>query len=101
MHFEDLWTQAEEVLSSELNESLDDIVQRIVFKLNAMNSLLKQDKPAEEMNKIKQHVMGEILLDLTHISAKENINVYQALQIALHYKKIGNLQGSEIIPQQL
>lgn len=90
MHFEDLWNDSEETFKEDLNDSLRDIIQNLLFKINTLNSLTSQSfKTSEEMQKIKMHLMGEILLDLSHISAKENINVYQAMKTALHYKKIG------------
>lgn len=90
MHFEDLWTDAEESFKEDLSDSLNDIIQRILIKFNTLNSLMNSSsKNHEELQKIKIHLMGEILLDFSHISSKENINVYQAMQTALYYKKIG------------
>lgn len=92
MHFENLWSDAENSFQQELSDSAEEILQRIIVKLNILSSLDKKELSSkEEVGKTKEHLIGEILLDFTHLSAKENINVYKALQDSLHYRKMSLL----------
>lgn len=89
MHFEDLWEKCEyfhKEFSSQ--DQTASILQELDLKINLYNLLDNKQIPEEEKNKIKNRTFGEILLTLTNLSLKDNINVYSALYTALQYREI-------------
>lgn len=88
LHFEELWEKCEE-----MHEGLDgsNIMDELSMKINLYKMLdSKPEIPAEDLQKAKSRALGEILLTLTHLSLKENINVFEALSIARQYRSIEN-----------
>jgi hypothetical protein len=88
-HFENLWEEAEKNFSASLDDP-EAIITKIILRVNLYKNLVIQQKniSKEDLDKIKSHIMGEILLALAHLSLKENINVFQSLQTALHFSDI-------------
>ena len=89
MHFEELWNKCEE-LHQEIvkHESAVAILNELELKIGLYKALDQKDIPTQEREKIKSRTMGEILLTLTKLSMKDNINVYEALNIAMQYRSI-------------
>lgn len=89
VHFEDLWNQCEE-LQAELakQETVPDIIDELMLKINLYKALDHKEIPAEERQQANMRTMGEILLTLSKLSLKDNVNVYEALSIALQYRSI-------------
>lgn len=87
-HFEDLWEQCEKIHSEFLNDtSVDSIIDELYLKINIYKVLSsKKEISGEDMEKIKSRTFGEILLTLTNLSLKDNINVYAALLSALQFR---------------
>jgi hypothetical protein len=89
IHFEDLWEKCEKFHSEFSNyENADQIIDELILKLNLYKAVRLQELPPEEKNKICSHTLGEVMLTLTNVSLRDNINVYQALNTALQYKSI-------------
>lgn len=89
-HFEDLWCEAEK-LSKELNPlaSTASILDEIMLKINLYKSLDDNSNiSAEEKQKTKEFILGEILLSFTNLSYTDDINVFKSLQMAIKYKSI-------------
>lgn len=93
MHFENLWEQAENNFVNN-NSSVEEVLNNIILRVNLYQSFFQKikDAPTEEASKIKSHLMGEILITLTHLSYKENIDVFQALKMSLDFANIDLLQ---------
>ena len=89
-HFETLWEQCEQHHQiSKDNTSVLMLINELVMKLNLYNALEQRTElPNEEQHASKSRIMGEILMALTHLSLKDNINVFDALNIALQYRSI-------------
>lgn len=90
MHFEELWEKCEN-LHQEVNAeaSLPVILEELLMKVNLYKAIdAKPEIPEEERQKAKSRAMGEILLTLTHMSLKDNINVFEALGVALQYRSV-------------
>ncbi len=89
IHFEELWEKCENFYKdSNLITDAKNLMEELTLKINlykAMDSK-KDEIPEEEQQKAKSRLLGEILLTLTGLSFKENINVYEALSIALQYR---------------
>lgn len=87
-HFEDLWEQSEKIHSEFLNDTpLESIIDELYLKINIYKMLgSKKELSGEDMEKIKSRTFGEILLTLTHLSLKDNVNVYTALLSALQFR---------------
>lgn len=99
-HFEELWEKCEN-LHKEMGvaEAVPTIMDELAMKINLYKLLDgKTDLPPEEREKVKSRTMGEILLTLTHLSLKDNINVFEALNIARQYREAEN---SLQIPKEL
>ncbi len=89
LHFEDLWEKCESFhkeFSSQ--DQLESIIQELELKTSLYSMLSNKALPEEEKNKIKIRTFGEMLLTLTNLSLKDNINVYEALSMALQYREI-------------
>ena len=79
-HFEQIWEKAEEATKQYYSESLNIIIGKIKSQLDTL--LLTTDQNE------KIDLLGKILLDITFISNKLNINVYFALKNELDNLKI-------------
>lgn len=93
MHFEHLWEQAENTFQMK-TFSLEEVINNLLLKINLYHSFVEKmnnDVSDEEVSKIKTHLMGEILLTLTQLSYKENINVFQALKMSLDFNNVNLL----------
>lgn len=89
-HFETLWEDSEKYYKeSSDNTPVDAILTELILKINLYKSIDENDKfPEDQKKKVKLHTFGEILMTLTQLSLKDNINSYAALAAALQYKKI-------------
>ena len=88
VHYEDLWVKCEEY-HKELSKDSDisDIINEITMKFKLYETVSKIES-SEEKEEAKFRLMGEILLSLTALSMKDNIDVYDALQKTLMYNNI-------------
>lgn len=90
IHFEELWEKCENFHKEvEFDEDISPIISEIVMKLKLYEAVeQKIDDSVEDKEKAKSRILGEILLTLTSLSLRDNINVYEALQIALMHHSI-------------
>ena len=89
-HFEELWTECENVYLAPSNcGALSGLLEELVLKVNLYRAIdQKIELPPSELQNMKSRTMGEILLTLTGISAKDNINVFEALSVAQQFHSI-------------
>lgn len=87
LHFEELWESCEKShQETSKNDNISSIVDELMMKLNLYKLIDKKTEISkEDQQKIKSRTVGEILLTLTNLSLKDNINVFEALNIALQY----------------
>jgi hypothetical protein len=83
--FSELWEKCEGLHKE---ESTSVITDELLMKVKLYKAFEDKEIPHDELQKVKSRTMGEILLTLTNLSVKDNINVYEALSIAMQYKKI-------------
>jgi len=84
LHFEELWTNSENYHKDGESLSVSNLLDELVLKLNFYKTIdEKQELLDDDKRKIKSHTFGEILFTLTALSLKENINTYEALNVAL------------------
>jgi hypothetical protein len=90
LHFEALWEKAEQLHQSSINGETDaSIAEELTFKIDLYRDIAKKEGiPEEEMHALQSRLMGEILLTLTKLSLKDNVDVYQALSVAMQYRSI-------------
>lgn len=90
LHFEELWEKSEKFHQEDGNEKkTSELIDELVMKLNLYKAIdSREEIPESERQNIKSRTLGEILLTLTNLSLKDNINVYEALSIALQYRSI-------------
>jgi hypothetical protein len=90
LHFEELWEKCENFhQESEDKSSPTMILEELMMKVGLYKAIAAQTEiPAEEAAKIKTRTLGEILLTLTNLSLKDNINTYEALNSALQYRSV-------------
>ena len=86
--FEELWNKSEEFQKNVFKDTTtQNIIEELILKLNLYKAIdLKMEIPEEERQKVKSRTLGEILLTLTCLSLKDNINVYESLSVALQYR---------------
>ena len=90
LHFEELWDKCE-AFQKEASAPMDvaSIVSELQMKVSLYKAIdLRTELPEEERTKLKARTMGEILLVITSISVKDNINVFECLTEALQYRSI-------------
>jgi len=94
IHYEELWEKCEG-LQKEAGQhiAVQQMMDELLIKINLYKAVdSKVDIiPIEEANKIKSRLLGEILLVITGLSVKDNINVYEALYSAFQYRYLENL----------
>jgi hypothetical protein len=85
IHFEELWEKSEQFYQSNYSDDNSvEILNSISMKINLLQILLQKDNLSkDDMEKAKSQLFGEILLSLTALSSKENIDVFNALQQSL------------------
>ena len=95
MSFSELWEEAETVMQDEVSvSSSEELVKEAEGKLRIYNLINRNSSmPEEDQRRLKSHTFGKIMLVLTQLSAKDNINVYAALKTALDETKIGLLES--------
>jgi len=83
-HFETLWEEGEKLHE---NDSASTVLDELSMKINLYKMIdSKIEIPDLERQNIKSRTMGEILLTLTQLSLKDNINVFEALNVAIQYR---------------
>ena len=90
MHFEELWEKCENLhKDANLGSSVQSVIEELIMKLNLYKVIAEKREISEtEYQNIKSRTLGEILLTLTNLSLKENINVFEALGVALQYRNV-------------
>lgn len=90
-HFEDLWEEGEQLYVQE-SSSISSILDELSMKIELYRLIDERvEIPAEDRIKIKSRTMGEILSTLTHLSLKDNINVFDALKTSNQFRSAENL----------
>ena len=89
-HFEELWVKCEDFQKdAAAGTTVQSIIEEMSMKINLYKAIdSKEEIPEEDRKKVKSRILGEILLTLTGLSLKDNINVYEALIIALQYRSV-------------
>lgn len=92
IHFEELWEKCENFHKDHSDkESVSSLIDEIMMKLNLYKVIdVREDVSMEDRQKVKSRAFGEILLTMTCLSLKENINVFEALSIAQQYRSLDN-----------
>ena len=87
LHFESLWEKCEKLhQEADEGDNSQEIIDKLIMKLTMYNKMVeKTDQIPQE---IKYRLLGEILLDLTNLSLKEDINVYEALNNSFQHRSI-------------
>lgn len=88
IHFEELWEKCEN-LHKQINGDtpISSIMDELAMKINLYKVIDSKDEvPSEEKKKAKSRILGEILLSLTHLSLKDDINVFEVLNFAHQYR---------------
>ena len=90
-HFEEVWEACEQFAASQTGFSdsgPETLIREISLKVGIYQSCLNQPElKKEEFEKIKSHLLGEILFSMAALSMKENINTFSGLLDTLQYKK--------------
>ena len=90
-HFEEIWVNCENFHkeSGVLSNDVQNLLEELILKINLYKTMdAKGEIPVEDQQKVKSRLMGEILLTLTGLSFKDDINVYDSLNIALQYRSL-------------
>lgn len=90
-HFEELWEKCEQLhqAAGGMDTPIESITEELLMKINLYKAIdAKTELSEEDRQKAKSRTLGEILLTLTHMSLKDNINVFESLGIALQYRSI-------------
>ncbi len=98
IHFEELWENCEN-LHKDLGkgDTVASVIDELAMKINLYKLLDgKTEITEEERQKIKSRTLGEILLTLTNLSLKDNINVFESLSIAYQIRNKDTLIPKEL-----
>jgi len=77
LSFEELWNECEKLHSN--NVDLNSVLDELILKVNLYKFIDEKEILNEEKQKAKAHIIGELLLSLSKISVKDNINIYESL----------------------
>ena len=90
VHFEILWEQCENFQKDgTANSTIQQVIDELGMKINLYKAIdTKTEIPDVDRQKVKSRLLGEILLTITAMSLKDNINVYEALNMALQYRSV-------------
>lgn len=84
IHFEDLWEQCEKLHQESNSTDVSIIIDELLMKLK-LYKMLDDKIKTEDQLLAKSRLLGEILLTITKISLKDNINVFDALATAYNF----------------
>jgi hypothetical protein len=86
--FDDLWNACEELhKQSNPDAPISTLLSELSLKTSLYKTIAaKTEMSEEECQKAKSRILGEILLTLTHISLKDNINVFESLSEAWQFR---------------
>ena len=92
--FNELWENAEKALKEETNlSSSEDLVKEIIAKFKLYSLVSNSGFAEEDCSRLRSHAFGKILLAITQLSFKDNVNVYAALKIALDEAKLNSFEA--------
>lgn len=93
IHFEELWEKCEQFHQPNDTEvSAPAVIEALSLKLDLYKAIDGvSEMSTEDIHQAKSRTLGEILMSLTQLSLKDNINVFDALQLALHYRNVEQL----------
>ncbi len=96
IHFEQLWEECEEfnkIKNPDLKSS--GVIDELSFKISLYQKIEEKSKdiPKEELERIRNHTLGEILFTITSISFADQVNVFDALNTALQHRKIEHFKN--------
>ena len=86
-HFEDLWQACENIFSQQIS-TVPQIIEELILKIGLYKVLISNTNIKESTN-IKSQLFGEMMLTLSQLSLKEDVNVFEALQLALKQRTKG------------
>ena len=87
--FDQLWEASEQAQSSQTSLlTIPDLISTLKNQLTAYQVIDQSEMIEEAKQRLKQDWMGDILLTLCQVSAKDNINTFSSLQNALEKLKI-------------
>lgn len=98
MHFEELWTKCEAFFNESGNDNTASILDELQLKVQLYQTMAAKEIPEEEKQQVKTRLLGEILMTLTHLSLKEDVNVFEALVQALQWRSVQHYQQKYPIP---
>ena len=81
MHFEELWEKAETTTDPE--SSSFEILNELEIKMSLLKNIVSSGLSGDDRSQAIGVSLGSILKNLAHISMKENINVFAALNQSL------------------
>lgn len=97
-HFEQLWSVAEDSFKSELDCDVNEILNKLSLSIRLYKNINDKSSSTQEIKAIKAHLLGELLLEISHLSMKENIDVFNALMASLKFRKSHLNQSSSEVP---
>jgi hypothetical protein len=80
-HFEDVWNAAEKNASDDDKSRLvQSLVMELTYKLGLYEAIdLNEQITADEKKKAKEQIFGSLLMTLSILSLKDNIDVFSAM----------------------
>ena len=83
IHFEELWERCEQFHNENSTDTSLTVLEELLLKINLYKALSVQKEMPSDLQEAKSRLLGEIILTITNLSLRENINVYDSLTIAL------------------
>lgn len=91
--YEMLWEASEHLFKDDKSDT-SSIVNELIAKFSFYKTIDTSELAQEEKNKAKQFIMGNILVTLSHLTYKENINIYPIHKEAIATHKINKMEKS-------
>lgn len=91
-HFEDVWEDAEKLFdANKLN--VDSILNELQAKISLYRLLGAGSFDPAELASAQASMIGKMLMTLTSLSLKENVNAYTALQQAIEERRLMKMEA--------
>ena len=82
-----IWETSEQLFKDDKSDT-GSIINELIAKLSFYQTLDTSELAQEEKNKAKQFVMGNILMTLSHLTLKDNLNIYTIHKEAISTQQI-------------
>jgi hypothetical protein len=92
-HFEQVWEESEKLFDAD-KLNVESILNELQAKVSLYRLLGTGSFEAQDLGRTKTLLIGKIIMTLTKLSLKDNLNTFEALQVAIEDHKLIQMETS-------